>query len=779
MSRACGPWPCSWWCSSTRESRHCRVAISASMSSSSSRDSSSPAFCSAKGLHRAGRRSSPSTGDDADASSQPPRWSSSSLSSSRTNSLGIGAGDRTATDGRWATVFLANFHFSSIGTNYLSAQQPPSPLQNYWSLSVEEQFYVVYPTFFLVLAAIRTRLSFRVRLAIGLVIVIGASLAFSVIDTQSNATGAYFSPFTRAWELALGALVAVGTPWLKKLPSRVAAIATWLGFGAILVAAFTFTTQTAYPGSLIAIPVVGAALIIAAGVKAAPLGAEALLGRAPLRGLGKLSYSLYLWHWPILIVAAEHAGKTSLSVHDNLGWDLLALLASAVTYVVVENPVRHARTLFRIRWASVGLGAVLVAVALGAVTLQTDVASGSGVGVEGASTPSEGAGLATVLHLVAASNEIRRIPPRLNPPVAQAIATSRSNLGFPPLSRGCEPSYSQSTVPTCLFGDRHGTHTMVLYGDSHAGMWFRAIDDIATRAHWRLILLFKPTCLAGSLLVKPPSGVGTSGDWVACDRWHRFAIRRIKQIKPDLVIVSQASSYLTPVGTSYTPAQWQSGLQHTLGAITSAHTTAIVLGDIPASRGPDCLAEHGDEVQSCSPSPFSSHTAYDRAERLAAQALSARYINVTPWFCARRCSPIIGDYNVYFDASHVAVGYSRFLEKVLAEKIDLGGWCESGDSCVETARQASGDERHGSGESAVPGCERSQRRQRWLRVVEAAHDSALGPLSRPPPSIPRSWNELRARRGAPGWCQRPGVGSRRRPSACRARGPGAHRACAA
>ncbi|HVA06714.1 MAG TPA: acyltransferase [Acidimicrobiales bacterium] len=126
--------------------------------------------------------------------------------------LGNGAGGLTATDGRWASVFLANFHFTAIGTDYLASQRPPSPLQNYWSLSVEEQFYVVYPTVFLLLAGLRIRLSLRARLAIGLVEVIAGSLLFSISDTASHVTGAYFSPFTRAWELTLGALVAVGTP---------------------------------------------------------------------------------------------------------------------------------------------------------------------------------------------------------------------------------------------------------------------------------------------------------------------------------------------------------------------------------------------------------------------------------------------------------------------------------------------------------------------------------------------------------------------------------------
>jgi peptidoglycan/LPS O-acetylase OafA/YrhL len=283
--------------------------------------------------------------------------------------LGFLTGDDTAQVGRTASLFYANFHFISTGTNYLASQAPPSALQNFWSLSVEEQFYVLYPTLFIVTALAWSRVNLRLKLSIFLVVSIVASFTWSVVQTSSNGVSAYFSPFTRAWELALGGLVAVGSLQLAKLPRSVAVAMTWIGLGGILLAGFAYSATTTYPGSAVALPVIATALVVAGGTAAPRLGAEWILRIPPFRWLGKLSYSLYLWHWPILIIAAQYAGH-SLSVKDNLLWVLLALGFSIVSYFAVENPLRHWRFLSRSGIRSLGLGAVLVGASLGLMAFE-------------------------------------------------------------------------------------------------------------------------------------------------------------------------------------------------------------------------------------------------------------------------------------------------------------------------------------------------------------------------------------------------------------------------
>jgi peptidoglycan/LPS O-acetylase OafA/YrhL len=587
--------------------------------------------------------------------------------------LGIVYGNQTAIDARWTAIFLANFHFASIGTNYLTSQQPPSPLLNFWSLAVEEQFYLIYPTIFLLIAAMRTRISLYSRLTIGLVAIIAASFTLSVVQTTSDPTVAYFSPFTRAWELALGALVAISTRWLLQIPKALGSVMTWVGLAAIAFAAIDFTSHTAYPGALVAVPVVGASLIIAGGASTPRWGAESLLGLAPFRWLGKLSYSIYLWHWPILILAADDAGQASLPFHRNVVWLVVALAAAAVTFYVVENPIRHATFPTFGRWAPVGLGAVLIAVSLGVSTVELNIHKGPESTSKQASISSEMDHLtvatsnAQVEGLVRSARSIRSLPSDLTP----SLANIPISLGAP--LPPCWPSYGQSSIPACVFGDRTATRTMVLYGDSHAGMWFDAMNLIAVVAHWKLVILGKGNCPADSLPYANPSGWGpVGGEYAACDRWHQFAIDRINKLKPDLVIITQEVR-TKPNGRQYTWQQWQQGLETTITRLQVPTSKIVVLGNIPIlpQSGPQCLSRNSANVQVCS-GPVSSYwKQYVHAEQAAAVDAGARYVNVLPWFCSTTCTAVIGKFEVYFDLYHVTAAYTFYLDRVLSQALSL------------------------------------------------------------------------------------------------------------
>ena len=288
------------------------------------------------------------------------------------HSLGPLVGHQTAVDGQWAAVFLANVHFEAIHTNYLVAQAAPSPLLNYWSLGVEEQFYIVYPTLFLLIGwwAGRSKTSFRARLTVVLAVVIVASYGYSIVETSVNSQGAYYSLLTRSWELALGGLIALHGRRLQQIPQVWAAVASWIGLAAILVSAVTLSGSSAYPGALVAIPTLGAGLVVAAGAAQPRWGVEWLLRQKVFQFLAAISFPLYLWHWPILQIAAQSRGVASLSVWDNLGLLLVSGVFATLTYYFFENPIRHSRFLAGRRWASLALGLCLIAATLVVTTYE-------------------------------------------------------------------------------------------------------------------------------------------------------------------------------------------------------------------------------------------------------------------------------------------------------------------------------------------------------------------------------------------------------------------------
>jgi peptidoglycan/LPS O-acetylase OafA/YrhL len=274
--------------------------------------------------------------------------------------LGFIAGNSIAIDAQWTAIFAANVHFALVGTDYLGSQLPPSPLQHMWSLGVEEQFYVVWPALFLAIVLIVRGARHRGGLAAILAAIIAASFAWSVIETTTNATWAYFSPLTRAWELALGALIAVSAPAIAAIAKNwLYEVCAIMGIAGIAGSALLFTGATPYPGYAVALPVVGSGLLIAAGCGNPATSIGRLLSWRPMQWIGARSYSLYIWHWPVLTIATQFAG------HELNGWQKTGLLAlsvvlSALSYRLVENPIRHSKMLASRTWLALLFGLVLI-----------------------------------------------------------------------------------------------------------------------------------------------------------------------------------------------------------------------------------------------------------------------------------------------------------------------------------------------------------------------------------------------------------------------------------
>ena len=328
------------------------------------------------------------------------------------------------------------------------------------------------------------------------------------------------------------------------------------------------------------------------------------------------------------------------------------IVALSVGVLLLLQPDRIGR-LVRTRRGLVAVLSVSVVIVVVMSVQSADVSSGAAPRAR----PTALVPLATVLGAVKASTRIHVAPPDLTPSLAEAS----TDVGLPPASSGCFASAVQTSVPACLFGDPEGNHTIVLYGDSHAGMWFQALDAIAARSHWRLIALTKSSCPAAPM-----------PNLASCASWQRYAINRIKEINPDLLVISQWALDPITFGVRDPAKQWKQYLESLLKSVASPTTTSVVIGQIPYLQGTECLARGLPDVQRCSVSPrYSFVPPYNKAERTAALAEGARYIDVIPWLCAKRCSPVIANYDVYVDGNHLSTGYSLYLEGVLAQKLGL------------------------------------------------------------------------------------------------------------
>ena len=457
-------------------------------------------------------------------------------------------------DSIWAVFFAANIHFAHIATDYFASALPPSPLQHFWSLSVEEQFYLVWPAILMFVAyAIRKprirrrnkqfgepvlrwsqlKTQRERRVALTIVVVVVLSFAWSVTTTSSNPTGAYFSTFARVWELGVGAFLVIADTQIRRLPVFLRSAATWLGFAAIMVAAFTYTSHTAIPGSAAAVPVLGAALIIAGGIGPTKGAVGVVLGRQPFVYIGDVSYAFYLWHWPALIITEEYVGH-SLSGTTNLLLLILAFVISVVTYTFFENRIRRSEVFKVYRWAFLGLwGASLGSVIL--MTFYGDTALSSALAAReiGSSVVKPVAPVKPVKTDIRSSGTTTTAP--VDPTIAAVVASAKPAVLARPIPGGLSPPYqdlaadsahlgsclallTSVTSDICHDGDSSAGRTLVVFGNSHAEMWMTPLSNYAKSRGWKLVPLIKQSCF--------PSDE-TAGATDSCAEWYAWAQREL------------------------------------------------------------------------------------------------------------------------------------------------------------------------------------------------------------------------------------------------------------
>ncbi|TDO38834.1 acyltransferase family protein [Paractinoplanes brasiliensis] len=574
-------------------------------------------------------------------------------------------------DALFSTFYGINWRLAYEGTDYLNATAAPSPLQHLWSLAVEEQFYLIWPLLLLVVWAGR-RANRRALFALSALVVV--SLAVSVQQTTSAAPWAYFGSHTRAWELGIGALVAVGGSFLRRTPKALAAVLTWGGLAAVVIAAVTYDEATAFPGYHALLPVLGTAAVIAGGTSAEGWGAGKLIGTAPFRFVGKLSYGWYLWHWPVLMIWPA-AFTRDPGVRSNLIFAVAALGLAWVTYHTVENPIRTRPALRRRARNGLTLGVILSASAAIFAVLVSQFPPSLPTGPVAADTRAEVAAAADpqarLTELITASVGGATLPRNLNPKVTDAGAESPRIY-----DDQCHFNYTQvKQNRKCVYGDPAGTRTMYLIGDSHAAHWFPAMDDVARDNGWKLVALTKAACQLPQVLTYNSA---LKRNYTECVKWRNQILERVVAAKPDLLvmasndldnggIVGDDGRIIDIAGFEDDPV-WVQRWEQTWAKLDGIPKVLLQDTPWPSQDAPECAAENARRLAKCDRSLTKAIAEQNRRTLVAEAARGAgvRVIDPTPWFCSdTKCPVVVGNVLVYKDNSHMTPAYAHAIAPLL------------------------------------------------------------------------------------------------------------------
>ena len=501
-----------------------------------------------------------------------------------------------------AATYISNYLFAWWENDYQNLDATPSPFIHYWSLAVEEQFYVVWPIFILLLSRYGKRTIFR-----GIAAVTFLSLLLSIYQTQTSPIWAFYSLPTRAWELGFGALLLFvpDTFWKNRF-------IPWFGVIGIALASFRFDEKTAFPGTNALLPVVSTAVLIGS-ISIWPRAFNDLSNNRISQWLGSISYPLYLWHWPALVLPSSALGRP-LRIRERIFCIILTIILAHFTSKYIEQPIRHKKIAGK-RIYQFFAATTVISLVAGVII---SFSSSSMITVKGTDYR---------FNLV----EVMQKP---------AV-----------YGDDCHSNYGETESGECTYGDLNSETTIVLYGDSHAAQWFPTLLKLANEKGFKLVSLTKSACPSVDV---PRADQGAYKN-VHCETWRDKSVKRIKQIRPAAVILSSYQYFTPPSGYSDKNKWWKDGQERLLSSLRGSSDHLIYISDTPKPLRdiPNCLASR--DVNSC-----------NTTERTPVKIIRGfEIIDPTPWLCTKLCPAIQDGYVVYRDSSHISVAAALALKPQL------------------------------------------------------------------------------------------------------------------
>jgi peptidoglycan/LPS O-acetylase OafA/YrhL len=592
-----------------------------------------------------------------------------------------------AWDSLAAFFFVANWRFAATDTDYWAADSAVSPVQHYWSLGVEEQFYVVWP----ILLTLGLALSLRFRgkgrhhgilTAILLVVTVG-SFAWALADTAGNAAVAYFSTFSRAWELGIGALLAVAMPLLLRIPDAVRPVLAWLGLAVIAYGLFALSSESPIPAPGSVIPVVGAALVIAGGTGGAQRFIWPLTNPVS-RYLGDISYSLYLWHFPVIVILAAVSDTAGLAYPIIVL--VLTLGLSVLSYHGLENPIRRSEWLEpgaaarrkrkrASRQTGFGLSTGTKVGAIGTVALVTitmlslavvrqqessdvsalDVPASAGTG----DAPVDGAPVAAG-DLGALQTQIRDALSATQWPELVPAVDGLEKAAVPVEDgQGCgrtDPDDARS----CSFGDPKKPTIMVL-GDSTGITLLPTVRAMYESTHHIRGLTYAG-CAVMDVEWDFPDASTKSG----CLDFREKAAAAIAEEKPEMLFVSNSYGQVLKLASKATGddavAEWSAGVQSTVDKVRGDVGEVVLVSSPPVGQPLETCATKVSTPADCTAEIPGAWKVGDRAQEDAAKTLGIAYVDTSPLFCfEERCPAFVGTTPTKRDSVHTTPQYAAII----------------------------------------------------------------------------------------------------------------------